>query len=200
MNDYIENNDNRFYIDDCSIYDKTLEKAKPMQFPYNTFGEITEFEDKTPITLLLAHLYYDYYKPGEESFEDIVNECCDLMDESFTPECKNHNNIQFKISNCIENDITRNITYLNCKVTEKKMTTHINCNYIPFKNKYGYFIMIITLFAILIKLFFFAVVAFNRKDSYVKVSGFRFLTSLIISSLIIDISVGFWIGDFKKYK
>eukprot|EP00833_Pecoramyces_ruminatium_P008962 jgi/Orpsp1_1/1182994/evm.model.c7180000083419.1 len=190
MSDYSKN---KFYIDECSIFDDTLEKAKPMQYPYNTFGEITEFELRSHITTLLAHLYYDYYKPGEESFEAIVNECCDLIDDSFTPDCENHDNIQFSVSKCIEKDFIRNITYKNCKYTGNKIPSSVDCNYIPFKNIYGYIILILVFFVISIKLFIFAVILWNKSNTYVLVSGFKFLSTLIFSSMILDISLIFWV-------
>eukprot|EP00833_Pecoramyces_ruminatium_P015230 jgi/Orpsp1_1/1189262/evm.model.d7180000070694.1 len=178
MNDYNSNKISKVNHNElCSIMDETLNKAKPLQFPYSTFSEINQFEQSTPITHLLARLYYNTYKPNEESFEDIVNECCDLIDDALIPDCNMKKNIKFKLEKCQENKLIMNIIYENCKANGNDLPKNVECFYIPTKNINGF-----------------------KKQKYVALSGYDFLISLIITSSIIDNSVFFWVGELKKYK
>ncbi|ORX80020.1 hypothetical protein BCR32DRAFT_245899, partial [Anaeromyces robustus] len=118
----------------CSIYKDTLSIAKPYQFPYNTFSEINVFENNDPISILFAHLYYNFYN-GNQTFEDIINECCDIIDYSFTPNCKNYSKIKIKVSDCEGKDNMRTIEYLNCKTNnDTDFYTKIKCDYISYTN------------------------------------------------------------------
>ncbi|ORX82022.1 hypothetical protein BCR32DRAFT_292924 [Anaeromyces robustus] len=165
----IKLNDNEI----CSIYDDTLKKGKPMQFPYSTFSEINDFEVNAPVSLFLAHLYYKHNNTNEGSFEDILNECCDNVDYSFLPSCLNNNNIITSIGECDEKTLERKITYINCKLPDNSnndIRQAIQCSYIPYKNSKGIFITVLV----------------------------GFLISLIISTIILNISVLFWIGEYKK--
>ncbi|OUM58788.1 hypothetical protein PIROE2DRAFT_15870, partial [Piromyces sp. E2] len=132
--DYENENDNH-EIDVCSIFSETVSKAKPLQFPYSTFDEINAFEMKSPISLFLSHLYYKHNTTNEGSFKDIINECCNIIDDSFIPYCKNNSNIIISLDKCDSQNLKRKIIYLNCKMgNEIKFPNDINCNYIPFTN------------------------------------------------------------------
>ncbi|OUM58786.1 hypothetical protein PIROE2DRAFT_15868 [Piromyces sp. E2] len=142
-------------IDNCLIFDNAIKKAKPMQFPYNT----SEFEIQSSISLLFAHLYYKHNTTNEGSFEDIINECCDLIDYSFLPNCKNHNNIKYIINKCDNKNQTVEIKYLNCKDPDKiDFPTTTECNFIPSLNIKGITVSLFTTFSLTIEIFFTAVI------------------------------------------
>ncbi|OUM70031.1 hypothetical protein PIROE2DRAFT_1980, partial [Piromyces sp. E2] len=114
----------------CSIYDKT--------FPYSTFPEINEFEKKSPLSILLAHLYYKHNNTNEGSFNDIINECCDIIDNILIPKCKNINNIKFLIEPCDEVNNKAKVQYINCNsVNQTEYDSHVKCSYIPYKHYKG---------------------------------------------------------------
>ncbi|ORY86449.1 hypothetical protein LY90DRAFT_663100 [Neocallimastix californiae] len=185
----------------CNIFQESLEKAKPMQFPYNTFSEINAFELKSPISLLLAHLYYKHNETNEGTFESIINECCDIIDDTLLPRCKGYNKIKFKLGECNEQTELRNITYLNCKITDNDgLQRNIECPYISSKNIKGLFLTILSLIAIIIEIFIIIIVIKFKNEKCIMLSGFEFLLFLILSSLILDISVYFWVGSAVKYK
>jgi len=185
----------------CNIFQESLEKSKPIQFPYNTFSEINAFELKSPISLLLAHLYYKHNDTNEGSFESIINECCDIIDDALLPRCKGHTKIKFKLGECNEQNELRDITYLNCKLTDNDdLQRELECPYISSKNFKGLFLTIISLIAIIIEIFIIVIVIKFRNEKCILLSGFEFLFFLILSSLILDISVYFWVGEAVKYK
>jgi len=71
-----------------SLYDEYSKVMKPIQFPYNNFIEMDELMLKAPLSLFFAHLYYKHNTTNEGSFEDIINETCDIIDNALIPNCK----------------------------------------------------------------------------------------------------------------
>ena len=122
-------------------------------------SEINAFELKSPISLLLAHLYYKHNDTNEGSFESIINECCDIIDDALLPRCKGHTKIKFKLGECNEQNELRDITYLNCKLTDNDdLQRELECPYISSKNFKGLFLTIISLIAIIIEIFIIVIV------------------------------------------
>ncbi|ORX80019.1 hypothetical protein BCR32DRAFT_245899 [Anaeromyces robustus] len=169
-------------------------------FPYNTFSEINVFENNDPISILFAHLYYNFYN-GNQTFEDIINECCDIIDYSFTPNCKNYSKIKIKVSDCEGKDNMRTIEYLNCKTNnDTDFYTKIKCDYISYTNFKGIIIIVVTTIAFLIELYFLSTIIIHRKERCIYVGGLYFLVCLILSSIILDVSVFYWFGKYSKRK
>ncbi|OUM70029.1 hypothetical protein PIROE2DRAFT_1978 [Piromyces sp. E2] len=103
---------------------------------------------------------------NEGSFEDIINECCDIIDYSFNPNCTSSKKIKFNVGSCNVRSQLREISYLNCKYQKGEVPEYIE----------------------------------NKNEKCIILGGFKFLLLLTISSMIMDISVLFWIGELKKYK
>ncbi|OUM70038.1 hypothetical protein PIROE2DRAFT_1988 [Piromyces sp. E2] len=165
----------------CDIYSETLKLAKPMQFPYRNFVEINDFQEKAPISLLFAHLYYKHNNTNEGSFEDIINECCDIIENSLIPNCHDidKNKINFSISKCDEKTRNMTVSYLNCRNTDSiNFPNNIECYYIPLSNSRGIYI----------------------EDRCINIAGFIYLLMLIISTLILNSSLVLWIGQFYEFK
>ncbi|KAL6590554.1 hypothetical protein U3516DRAFT_651457 [Neocallimastix sp. 'constans'] len=160
----------------CSIFDSTVKIAKPYQFPYSTFGEINDFENHNPISILLAHLYYKEYEKNPKTFKEIINECCDLIDHVFLPSCDNNKQILYNITDCNDTSQLMDITYLNCKTSNNTLKT-IECSYIPYKNFKGIIIIMLITLTLIIE--------------------FIFLFIIIIA--VLNTSVIFWIGKLNKY-
>ncbi|KAL6594215.1 hypothetical protein LY90DRAFT_225877 [Neocallimastix californiae] len=114
----INNNSDQTIEMICSIYDETLKKSKPVQFPYYNFYEMDNVISKSPISLLFAHLYYKHNTTNEGSFERIVNECCDIIDNALIPYCQDIKDIKFSFNKCFNNNLTMPIVYSNCKIKE----------------------------------------------------------------------------------
>jgi len=109
---------------------------------YRDSSEINEFEMRSPISILLAHLYYNFNGTHEQTFEDIINECCDIIDDSFLPFCKEGSNVKFEFNECNPETEMQNIHYLNCKNYDKDtklpiLPTIKKCTYIPYSNFKG---------------------------------------------------------------
>ncbi|ORX60990.1 hypothetical protein BCR36DRAFT_579057 [Piromyces finnis] len=186
----------------CSIYDEILKNAKPYQFPYSTFNEINEIEYKSPVSILLAHLYYKHNETNEGTFDNIINECCDIMDEILLPNCYNYNKIKISLGTCNEKTQKMSIEYLNCKPGSdiELYPEEIACPYIPYKNYKGIGIIVIISIAIIIKLTLLIVIIIYRKERCIYISGLGFLIILVLSSIVLDFSVYFWVGDIIKFK
>ncbi|ORX49381.1 hypothetical protein BCR32DRAFT_298617 [Anaeromyces robustus] len=196
-----DNNNNKHQTNNmiCSIYDEALKNAKPYQFPYSTFSEISNFEFNAPVSVLLAHLYYNYYETDKNTFEDIVNECCDYMDYSLKPSCKNYDKKKYNITDCIENLNTRTITFLNC-IPENNKIYKAECSYIPYKNEKGIILQICLISSLILNLIYLTIILIYRNEKCINMGGLQFLLGLIISSIILNISIFFWIGKQKKFK
>eukprot|EP00833_Pecoramyces_ruminatium_P013441 jgi/Orpsp1_1/1187473/evm.model.d7180000057953.1 len=183
----------------CSIYDDTLKKAKSYQFPYSTFSGVSQFESKAPISLLFVHLYYQHNETNEGSFEDIVNECCDIIDEELLPNCSNKKNIIINVNECDEYNLEMSVDYLNCK-SENDGTQILQCTYIPYKNIKGLIIISVNIISIISEIFFMTFVYVNRNERCIYRGGLPFLICLMVSSTILEISLFFNIGKIKTYK
>ncbi|ORX69814.1 hypothetical protein BCR32DRAFT_272429 [Anaeromyces robustus] len=185
----------------CSIIDETIKNAKPIQFPYNTFSQLNEFETRSPISILFAHLYYKHNNTNEGSFEAIINECCDIIDDSLTPLCKGYKNIIFEPEECHKQEQIRKINYKNCKLNDTdKLPTVLECPYITPGDTKGLVLTICTIIGLLIEVFFIAIVLKFENVRCISAAGPRFLLCLFISCMILDLSVLFWIGVPLKYK
>eukprot|EP00833_Pecoramyces_ruminatium_P017875 jgi/Orpsp1_1/1191907/evm.model.d7180000089309.1 len=185
----------------CSIYDEIIKIAKPMQFPYNTFSEINDFEIKAPISLFFANLYYKHKETRDLPFEDIVNECCNTIDDSFLPECNENNKIKFIMDDvCDIKNMTKKIYFLNCKNKNNEIANYVECDYIPTTNINGVVLLTFVIFSFMVEIIFVTIILKNRKNKCIAIAGLKFLISIAISSILINISVVFWIGELKTYK
>jgi len=113
---------------------------------------------KSPISILFAHLYHKHNETNEGSFEDIINECCDIIDYSFYPNCTNSKKIKFNIGSCDPKTQLREITYINCKYQKNEVQEYIECDYIPLSNYKGYNILFFVLMAFTIEFFFLTII------------------------------------------
>ena len=131
-----------------------------MIFINKNSSEINDFEIKSPVSLLLAHLYYKHNDTEEGTFEQIINECCDIMDYSFVPICKEDNNVKFKFSDCNYSTRLQEIQYLNCKNIDDKnlLPTTKECTYIPYLNINGIVLISMTFISVLTELTFLIIV------------------------------------------
>jgi hypothetical protein len=139
----------------CSIYEDSFKLAKPMQFPYGNFPEINNFQEKAPISLLFAHLYYKHNNT-ETPFERIIEECCDIIDDSLKPICNETRNIKFKVNfdQCDRNHKTK-IEFINCKLLpDSPIESVIDCHYIPYLNFNGIIVIITTIIASFIEIIY----------------------------------------------
>ncbi|KAL6628501.1 hypothetical protein U3516DRAFT_793587 [Neocallimastix sp. 'constans'] len=92
------------------------------------------------------------------SFEQIVNECCDIIDNALIPYCQNNNNIKFSFTECFSNNLTMSIKYLNCKTKDDdEIPRYINCNYIPYSNNKGYILIIFSTISSFINMIFLSI-------------------------------------------
>ncbi|KAL6636388.1 hypothetical protein U3516DRAFT_774224 [Neocallimastix sp. 'constans'] len=184
----------------CSIYDETLKIAKPYQFPYSTFAEINNLENDAPISYLFANLYY---KNNTNSFESLINFCCDIIDKILLPECEKINKISYAISECNEKSQKKTITYLNCRVMDEKSSSfkkNVTCSYIPYINFKGLILIVFIILSLIIDLIFLILIIVSRKNRYIYIGGYPFLVSLVISSMLLITSMLFWLGKVKTYK
>jgi len=184
----------------CSIYDETLKIARPYQFPYGNMADINEFEDRSPISILLAHLYYKHNKTSEFTFKDIVNECCDMIDDIFLQECSQVSKIKINITECNESNQELEISYINCKNDNNLFPITAECPYIPYKNYKGIGIIITIAIGLIIQTALLIFTILKRKEKCIYMSGLHFSIFLIISSIVLNISVYYWIGKVNKSK
>ncbi|ORY22803.1 hypothetical protein LY90DRAFT_515332 [Neocallimastix californiae] len=198
MNDYYKNY--KQYDGTCSIFENDLNLAKPIQFPFSTFSQLSKLEQSSVITRFFTRLYYHIYKPNQESFEDIVLELCDSIDEILVPDCNEIHNIKFEFSKCNEKDQKMKITYKNCNIIDNELPKDISCDYIPLRNVKGYITFLIISIALFLEFIFLIILIKFRNNRYIKIASFNFLLSLIITSSILDFSIYFWIGVKNKYK
>ena len=127
-------------------------------FFLNKSYEMDNVISKSPISLLFAHLYYKHNTTNEGSFEQIVNECCDIIDNALIPYCQNNNNIKFSFTECFSNNLTMSIKYLNCKTKDDdEIPRYINCNYIPYSNNKGYILIIFSTISSFINMIFLSI-------------------------------------------
>ncbi|ORX69806.1 hypothetical protein BCR32DRAFT_272423 [Anaeromyces robustus] len=117
MTDMIGNTIEQTQEEICSIYEETMKQAKPVQFPYGNFNELIQLQENAPIPLLFAHLYYKHNDTEEGSFEAIINECCDIIDDSLKPFCTNVLNKKISFGKCISSTQQLPIIYENCIIT-----------------------------------------------------------------------------------
>ncbi|OUM70027.1 hypothetical protein PIROE2DRAFT_1976 [Piromyces sp. E2] len=135
--------------DDCSILTENYSKAKPLQFPYNTFSELSSVEVRSPFSLFLAHLYYKHNTTNEGSFKDIINECCDIIDKELMPSCSNVTKIKFRVGECVESSKKIYIEYINC-INDVDLSKDIDCSYLPVTYSLGLIIQIYVTMAYII--------------------------------------------------
>ncbi|ORX41869.1 hypothetical protein BCR36DRAFT_309554, partial [Piromyces finnis] len=159
--------------------------------------ELSNFEVKSPVSLLLAHLYYKHNETNEGSFKDIINECCDIVDASLIPSCSNVTKIKFKVGECQESIKKVRINYLNC-FNDKNLPLLVDCSYIPVTYSLGLMIQIYIATAYIIEFFYLFILIKNKRS--IILSGFEFLISIVLSSVILLSSVLFWIGKYSKFK
>ena len=106
-------------------------------------------EGRAPISLLSANLYFKDNLTYSNSFEKIVNDCCDVVDDSFLPLCNSTNKIKFTVEKCNEETETMKIRFLNCKTFEDdNIIKNIKCTYIPFTNIKGILITSYSIFSV----------------------------------------------------
>ncbi|ORX84545.1 hypothetical protein BCR32DRAFT_277050 [Anaeromyces robustus] len=185
----------------CEILDEIVKNAKPIQFPYNNFYELNEFESKAPISTLFAHLFYKHNDTNEGSFKDIVNECCDIIDDILIPDCANRKNIKFTFDKCDPKSLKMKINYLNCKPHyTKDIPETIDCQYLPYANYKGLSITILSIVSFVIEFFLLIFIILNRDKKCIHISGMKFMIYLILSSIILDCSVNLWIGEKTNLK
>ncbi|ORX69808.1 hypothetical protein BCR32DRAFT_106102 [Anaeromyces robustus] len=185
----------------CSIYEDTFKKAKPMQFPYTNFMETNNLDSRGPISLFFAHLYYKHNETEEGSLQDIVNECCDIIDDSLIPSCKNTDKIIFSVDVCDEARLKMKINYLNCKnATLTNLQSEIDCVYMPLKNIYGIILIIFIVVSLLINIVFSIIIIKNRDERCIYISGIKLFIYLLISSLLLNISIFLWIGKTNMFR
>jgi len=127
-------------------------------------ADINEFEDKTPVSILLAHLYYKHNKTSEFTFKDIVNECCDMIDDIFLQSCSDITKIKIDISECNESNQELKISYINCK--NDIFPINVECPYIPYKNYKGVGIIITIAVGLLIQITLFIFTILYSIDKY----------------------------------
>ncbi|KAG4106109.1 hypothetical protein H8356DRAFT_1631042, partial [Neocallimastix lanati (nom. inval.)] len=185
----------------CSIFDDTLQIAKPYQFPYSTFSGLSKFESKAPISLLFAHLYYKYNET-ERTFEENINECCDIIDYELLPDCSDKKDIKFNLSSCIEHSNIMEISYLNCRKENNDINfeNYVQCTYIPLYNIRGIIMLCIGSFSIIIEISFMVFIYLNRTKKCILRGGLIFLICLVVSSTILGISSLFRVGKIKSFK
>jgi len=186
--------------DNCLIYEDTMRKAKPMQFPYNNFNEMSVLDEKLVITQMFARLYYSQNTTSKPSFDAIINECCDIIDHYLLPKCNEQDGFQYEFSKCDSKTQTKNITYLNCDAIDPKLPTNVTCSFIPYKNFKGIIVLSTTSGSLLIEAIFAVFVIIYRHHHSIQVSGYKFLLILAGSTILLSFSVIFWIGEIKKYK
>ncbi|ORY73156.1 hypothetical protein LY90DRAFT_179256 [Neocallimastix californiae] len=183
----------------CTIYNEALKIAKPMQFPNNNFYELTNIEEKDPVSLLFAHLYYGHNSTG--TFEDIIYELCDIVDDILIPYCKYSNNIKFELSGCTNKNHINRINYLNCRtIDEDEIPTSVDCNFIIHNTFKGYVSNLFTFLTLVIEIAFLVLLIIHRKEKCIFIAGFDFLLVIFITNLGITISSFFWIGEISKIK
>jgi len=110
---------------------------------------------RSPISLLLGHLYYKHNTTNEGSLKDVINECCDIINDSFLPLCKNNSNIKISLGECNNKSQKRKIIYLNCKIDNTTiLQENVDCHYIPYSNIKGIISIIFSIIALLVEIFF----------------------------------------------
>ncbi|ORX41871.1 hypothetical protein BCR36DRAFT_374937 [Piromyces finnis] len=118
---------------------------------------IYEFEIRSPISLLFAHLYYKHNTTNEGSFSSIINECCDIIDNTFLPYCANikKTKAKYTLGKCNKETEKIPLTYLNCISKEDDSYIHsINCFNIPYSSTKGVIIVLFSSFVILLEVIY----------------------------------------------
>ncbi|ORY73158.1 hypothetical protein LY90DRAFT_666761 [Neocallimastix californiae] len=188
----------------CEIYDETSKYAKPLPFPYTNFMEFKNLELRSPVSLLFSHLYYNYYKTykkEEATFEDLIDEFCDIVDDSLIPYCKDTKILHYSLTECNIRTLKMNINYLNCK-TEKNdgIPRLITCPYLPNKNYLGFTIRLFGIIFLIIEVLLLLFPIIYRKERCIYIAGINFLIITIIFCILINMSIFYWIGEFKTHK
>jgi len=90
------------------------------------------------------------------TFEEIINESCDIIDDALFPDCEGKEDIMIKLDETCNNEIGKiNITYLNCKTNgNEQFLKTLPCTYIPFKSSFGLILLLLSLFSIFIEVYF----------------------------------------------
>ena len=116
-------------------------------------------QQRSPIGLLFAQLYYGHNETKDWSLEAFLNEFCDIIDDALIPNCSLTEKINFEIGECDEKTIKRKIKYLNCRVDDiEKYDDHIKCSFIPHSNIKALIVRIVLVISILIECAFFVVI------------------------------------------
>jgi len=90
------------------------------------------------------------------TFEEIIDECCNIIDDALFPDCESKDNIIYKLADsCNDREETRDIIYINCKNgNNSSIPKSIPCTYIPFKSTTGWMLLSITFVSIFVEVFF----------------------------------------------
>ena len=90
------------------------------------------------------------------TFEEIINECCDIIDNALFPNCEGKEDIIFELADtCNEKTGSMNITYKNCKTRgNSEFPESIPCTYIPYKSTFGWLLSLISSSSVLIEIIF----------------------------------------------
>jgi len=193
--------------DRCEIFAEGMKKAKPIQFPYSTFYQVTELDNIPAISIMFAHFYYKHGNTNgtvnENSISSIVNEACDIIDSILLPECtdtEGFENEKFILHECDSKTQQMSVEYINCNTAKFNVTRAVSCSSIPHLNYKGIIILSITSLSILIETFLAIFIIIYRRDQCVHVSGYKFLIFLIGSTIILNSSVFVWVGEPGKVK
>ncbi|OUM65186.1 hypothetical protein PIROE2DRAFT_7809 [Piromyces sp. E2] len=142
---------------------------------------MNEIENKSPVSILLAHLYYKHNDTNEGTFEDIINECCSYIDYTLFPNCTDNNKIKISLGECDEKNQNVPITYINCNpgTDDDLYPKVINCPYIPYKYYKGIGIIIIIDIALTL-CYLSMIIKMENENQYFIIAILTVITSLVI--------------------
>ncbi len=110
---------------------------------------------------MFAHLYYKHNETNEGSFEAVVNECCDIIDDALKPYCKNISSteIKFSLGKCDQRKNVMEINYLNCKLDEFDDLPRVtDCQMLSYGDTKGLLVQILYILVLIIEIFFFFII------------------------------------------
>ncbi|KAG4108811.1 hypothetical protein H8356DRAFT_1267991 [Neocallimastix lanati (nom. inval.)] len=173
----------------CQIFEDSFQKSKPIQ--------ISNLEKDSSIHNLFKRLFN--LKNSNDTFEGIINDTCDTIDNILFPYCKDSSNIIFEFGECNEKTNKMSISYKNCKLDDS-IPEFVDCLYIPNFNYLGLIIEISIIISLFIELVLFILVIIKRNERDIYASGLKYILTFIFLSMLLSISIYFWIGPIDKYK
>jgi len=101
---------------------------------------------------MFQKLYYNNETFSDKEFEELINDSCDV-DKSLMPMCDNSENKKYNFGECVAQNRSMIIDYLNCKPGNETVNT-VECFYLPFIHPKIVIITIVLLLSLICEFLF----------------------------------------------